>query len=845
MFLNQKIILALLMVCSFFPFVSKAEEERVINGGILTISQDTAWEGTVILDGVRVNIEQNATLTIKPGTTIAGKNGGMIFVIGKLKAIGEQDKKIRFTAENNSEAKFSLSYSLNSTATSEITMENFILENGGGNQDIAMVPALTIKGKGSLAKGVIRRNRVSAVRIWTSSVTVQDCEIYQNESISLENKSTGQILAENNWWGSEEKPKTSTGQGNWISGNFDYDPWQNKGPIPVILLPGIGGSFSFRLLNNQASDIWLPTPVGTTSYRYITEAFKLAGYSAGQNLFWSFYDWRLPCEEIAQKYLKTEIERAKKESGHLQVNLVAHSMGGLVARAYIQGDEYQDDVDQLITAGTPHLGSSEVYSIWEGGDFLGKKWPINLYLWYLKNQEENWNRLSYIRQNFPSIGEMMPIYDYLIQAEDNQKIAYTNQKIKNPFLEKLDSQLALIQRRTKNSFLAGNDQKTLETIKVQSFSLGEGWEDGIPNPRVPIPDSQAGDGTVPTQSAIANNKITKENLFLKSNHGNLFKLGQKKIFDQLGIAYKPSMAIQLFRHLIISTQGKAKWEITDEKGKILSENNQTIPDSQYLVDENKEQKFLLADFPFAIEETAKKFLINILGEQKGEVKTAFWHSNEEDDYASVETKDNLDEGVSLTYEIALNQNSDYLPEVQITNKHYSNLLKVTSPIDQKEYLDWQIITPQADIWQESSDLKEGEIEYKLDGETINSSIDLANLDLGNHFLSADGHWQQQNLDESETKEISFAIKTSCKSLITLSNRLFQEEKILSWERRSEIINLLTQSYQNLSNGEIILAKEKIAQAKNILLNLEGKIIPDEQVKNKIIKSLNYLEDDPA
>ncbi len=40
-----------------------------------------------------------------------------------------------------------------------------------------------------------------------------------------------------------------------------------------------------------------------------------------------------------------------------RVALVAHSMGGLAARAYMQGPSYRGDVAALVTVGTPHAGS--------------------------------------------------------------------------------------------------------------------------------------------------------------------------------------------------------------------------------------------------------------------------------------------------------------------------------------------------------------------------------------------------------------------------------------------------------------------------------------------------------
>ncbi len=54
--------------------------------------------------------------------------------------------------------------------------------------------------------------------------------------------------------------------------------------------------------------------------------------------------------------LKEAIDRAKQKTGQKKVILIAHSMGGLVSRAYIEGGGYRDDVSALFTFGTPHGG---------------------------------------------------------------------------------------------------------------------------------------------------------------------------------------------------------------------------------------------------------------------------------------------------------------------------------------------------------------------------------------------------------------------------------------------------------------------------------------------------------
>ncbi len=80
------------------------------------------------------------------------------------------------------------------------------------------------------------------------------------------------------------------------------------------------------------------------------------------------YDWRLPVDKAAAQYLVAAIDEAKRLSGCDKVDIVAHSMGGLVTRAYIEGGGYRNDIDKFAMVGTPNTGSSKAYYIWEGGD---------------------------------------------------------------------------------------------------------------------------------------------------------------------------------------------------------------------------------------------------------------------------------------------------------------------------------------------------------------------------------------------------------------------------------------------------------------------------------------------
>lgn len=66
-----------------------------------------------------------------------------------------------------------------------------------------------------------------------------------------------------------------------------------------------------------------------------------------------------PPVEANVTFLRSAIHRAKTATNQQHVILIAHSMGGLVSRAYIEGTDYGNDVLQLFTFGTPHLGVQE------------------------------------------------------------------------------------------------------------------------------------------------------------------------------------------------------------------------------------------------------------------------------------------------------------------------------------------------------------------------------------------------------------------------------------------------------------------------------------------------------
>lgn len=88
-----------------------------------------------------------------------------------------------------------------------------------------------------------------------------------------------------------------------------------------------------------------------------------------------FYDWRKSLEEGAD-LLNNQIVRLLDQTGAPRVDIVAHSFGGLVARAlFAKFPETVQKVDWLITLGTPHHGMLRTFRAIVEGLRAFAVWP--------------------------------------------------------------------------------------------------------------------------------------------------------------------------------------------------------------------------------------------------------------------------------------------------------------------------------------------------------------------------------------------------------------------------------------------------------------------------------------
>lgn len=289
----------------------------------------------------------------------------------------------------------------------------------------------------------------------------------------------------------------------------------------IVIVPGFAGSWNLKVFgdisNNPTPDLtnW-SFPPGAHEYDALITTLKDA--VGADNVTVAFYDWRRPIPEIAENYIKPAIEQAAARSPTGKVDVVAHSMGGLVARAFIQGDDYADEVEQFITLGTPHYGLPDAYLPWEGGDFsryaLIPKVAVNMYTFFTANKHGEFYKSKYnlVRQTIPSLQQLLPTYDYIKFANlvgiDNQYLDAAQMQEHNDFLPEFnnDANLRTLLRRARVTNIAGINQPTVRTILVKnrsSFEEGQGiWADGKPDPLPPLPDSTEGDDGVPLESAL-------------------------------------------------------------------------------------------------------------------------------------------------------------------------------------------------------------------------------------------------------------------------------------------------------------------------------------------------------
>ncbi|MDP2676646.1 MAG: hypothetical protein Q8O83_03100 [bacterium] len=338
---------------------------------------------------------------------------------------------------------------------------------------------------------------------------------------------------------------------------------------PVIIIPGILGSA-------DKDGVWIIDPIFHT-YKDLIETFWANRYELGLNLFPMPYDWR-QSNVLTAIQLEEEIEKIKEICSCEKVDIVAHSMGGLIARQYIQSDRYNDDIDQLIFLGTPHLGAPKTYMMWEAGDFgPSRRDGAFEFIFTREAKKLNFENLfDYIRNKpIVSVQELLPIYSYLF--ENNNLRIHPNNYPVNTFLENLKNSIdVLLNSGVRITNIIGNteEQSTRISFDVETSDELPLWEHGKP---INI-NFGFGDGTVPLPSA---NFINEDLVVTDFSHIYLPTGAEALIFKELTGEY-PSIVFDTnsffkadFKILLVKILSPIDVMITAPDGKRIGKNFET------------------------------------------------------------------------------------------------------------------------------------------------------------------------------------------------------------------------------------------------------------------------------
>lgn len=410
-----------------------------------------------------ISVADVATLYIEPGNTIILDKNVRILVYGKLKTEGTEEKPVIFTSQNKQPGDWGgirfiqsngsqlnythllyagkyqenvfgeESYETIRVDNSVVGIFNSIIDQG------TVIGIETLNGGSFVLRDSLLSNHNVLVSIDTNDTTpVIEGNTFTNTDYALSNRGNATITAKHNAWGENDasgpyhETLNPNGTGSRIFGDVDFDPWTGKVPDkePVIIVPGIAGSELFH----NGEEIWMNLGKMTIDigddflnvlamdeegnsietievgdiirdklefyniWENMIKDLEDSGYVEGETLFVFPYDWRVDNRDSAEK-LNTFIENVKDSTNTESVDIVAHSMGGLVTKQYVT--KYgESSIDQIIFIGTPHYGSSKSLKVLMYGDMFGVKHALSP------------QRIQFITRNMSTVYQLLPSEKY-------------------------------------------------------------------------------------------------------------------------------------------------------------------------------------------------------------------------------------------------------------------------------------------------------------------------------------------------------------------------------------------------------------------------------------------------
>jgi len=295
--------------------------------------------------------------------------------------------------------------------------------------------------------------------------------------------------------------------------------WPGSVNVASLILP-------FPRMNELLSEDLVATDcirkvVIVDQYQQLIDDLEKCGFTEGDTMFVAAYDWRKDIARCAEELAQHIDKHTHTGSSKNEITLLAHSLGGLVSRHYLESQRFENRpgfscVRQLITLGTPHHGAPKALPA-----ALGQE--KNVFL--SKDQVREFVNDA----RYPSLYQVLPsqtepfAWDRSDQKQLDQVDIYDPSVIKKLGLSKQNLEAAKEFRKSIDTSrrpsnvryfcFSGTRHSTITHVMVRLLNTGGSQAD-----KIEIEDG--GDGTVPTWSSFI---IGFQRLFVGAEHGTIFR----------------------------------------------------------------------------------------------------------------------------------------------------------------------------------------------------------------------------------------------------------------------------------------------------------------------------------
>lgn len=424
-----------------------------------------------------------------------------------------------------------------------------------------------------------------------------------------------------------------SGSESWSNFEIDYIKIEGGNNVSTLILPGMMACWDFgAVLKDKPGDNWRLIPGITDKiYRNLTNSFSDTDQQAQ---VWC-YDWRRPIRDNADTlnaYLDTLTDPPDK------INIVGHSMGGLVGRAFAQ--KYPERINKLITLGSPHDGAVKAYPLWEAGEIWEYSNIEKLLFMTLvslhRDKLNNEHPMTTVRRLVPSAKELLPTFDFLTNKEGTAYKDVGTHKQSNTTMMDLNSTLGS-PLADQIYTITGTGKQTTAGLKTVSIGVPAAnwvhqvvglWEDGEPTHTCPsatceltgwkkdysisIIPSDNGDKTVLADSAALdparNFEVSEEHRNLPANSEVISKVHE---YLGTGTTFSGSLPSLPQRFLLFFLRSPANLLITSPSGQQAGylATGAPIPDAYY---DGENKLILIPDYENG------KYSLTVTGTDKGE-----------------------------------------------------------------------------------------------------------------------------------------------------------------------------------------------------------------------------------